>query len=439
MSAPEFDSDVVSRMREDWNRRATEDAHYYVAFGRRQQSGDEFFDTAREQVLGFQKEMKRLAPGNYRARRALEIGCGPGRLLKPMSAFFGEIHGIDVSDEMIRRAEENLAGVPHIHVRPAPNSNLAAFADDSFDFVYSYAVFQHIPSREVVFGYLHEAVRVLKPGGILRCQLNGLPQSAKTYDTWAGVRVAPDELYEFAQASRVQLLALEGGGTQYMWITVRLPAPYDDAATPAHVPPAIRRITNAHSSEPVAPVRGRFAALSLWVEGLPSSADLLSLHAGIDGMACRITYLSPPEADGICQLNLLLPGGVSSGLKTVTLSLHQAPFAEGRVRLIPPGPAVPRVVALSDGIDLLSGTRIVSGSVKASLEEVERPDDLTVQLSWLGGSAPGLEPEHFCTNPGVPSHELNFRIPPQIPPGPVEIAISMGRRLLTRTAAVISG
>src|SRR5262245_26826787 len=136
---PEVD-DVSRQMRDDWNRRATEDAHYYVAFGRRQQTGEEFFDTAEEQVHGFLREMRRLAPGNPRARRALEIGCGPGRLLKPMSAYFGEIHGIDVSDEMIRRAAENLASIPHIHVRHAPNSNLAAYADDSFDFIYSYAV-----------------------------------------------------------------------------------------------------------------------------------------------------------------------------------------------------------------------------------------------------------------------------------------------------------
>jgi hypothetical protein len=34
----------------------------------------------------------------------------------------------------------------------------------------------------VVFNYLREA-RVLKTGGILRCQMNGLPPHAKQYDT----------------------------------------------------------------------------------------------------------------------------------------------------------------------------------------------------------------------------------------------------------------
>ena len=37
--------DVRALMREDWNRRALEDASYYVAFGRRGQSEEEFFAT----------------------------------------------------------------------------------------------------------------------------------------------------------------------------------------------------------------------------------------------------------------------------------------------------------------------------------------------------------------------------------------------------------
>ena len=278
---------------------------------------------------------------------------------------------------------------------------------------------------------------MLKPGGILRCQINGLPASAKTYDTWSGVRVSPDEVREFARSQGLALLALEGSGTQYMWTTMRKPLPSASAVDGA--PIAIRRVTNANSSEPAAPVRGRFAALSLWVEGLPDWADLLRLEVYVDGLPSLLTYLAAPEADGICQLNLHLPEGLHSGLKPVTLALDGVAVAEARIRLTRPGPPVPRVVALSDGIDLLSGLKIVTGSIKAALEEVERPDELTAQVSWSGGSAPALELEHFCTNPRVPSHELNFRVPPPVPPGPAEVTISMGRRVLTRAAVTISG
>src|ERR671931_682236 len=113
------DTNVSRQMRSDWNERAREDAYYYVAFG----------------------------------RKGLEIGCGPGRLMRPMSWNFGEIHGVDVSDEMIRLAEDKLSNVPNAFPVQNDGTGLGCYKDELFDFVYSYAVFQHIPSREVVFNY----------------------------------------------------------------------------------------------------------------------------------------------------------------------------------------------------------------------------------------------------------------------------------------------
>src|SRR5436305_1925772 len=127
-------------MREEWNARAREDAHYYVAFGRRGQDDAEFFDTAKDLVRELESEIKRLPPAAEGAgRRALEIGCGPGRLLRPMSRHFSEIHGVDVSDEMVVRASHKLADLANVHVHAASGSDLALFADAWFDFVYSYA------------------------------------------------------------------------------------------------------------------------------------------------------------------------------------------------------------------------------------------------------------------------------------------------------------
>src|SRR6266566_3423194 len=143
--------DVNERMRADWNKRAREDAHYYVAFGRRDQDDDEFLSTAADVVRDLEGELKRL-PREIPAhsRRALEIGCGPGRLMHPMSRYFGEIHGIDVADEMIAQARRKLRDIPHARAHHASGSDLVMFPSEYFDFVYSYAVFQHIPSADVV-------------------------------------------------------------------------------------------------------------------------------------------------------------------------------------------------------------------------------------------------------------------------------------------------
>ena len=73
----------------------------------------------------------------------------------------------------------------------------------------------------MVFNYLREARRVLKTGGILRCQMNGLPPHAKQYDTWSGVRITEAEVVAFAREQDLQLLVVEQIWTQYMWITCR--------------------------------------------------------------------------------------------------------------------------------------------------------------------------------------------------------------------------
>src|SRR5579871_4277521 len=99
-------SSVSERMREEWNARAREDAHYYVAFGGRGQAEEDFDATAADVLRLLESNLPRIACDPK--RRALEIGCGPGRLMKPLSRHFGEIHGVDVSDEMIRIARERL-------------------------------------------------------------------------------------------------------------------------------------------------------------------------------------------------------------------------------------------------------------------------------------------------------------------------------------------
>jgi SAM-dependent methyltransferase len=418
------DPKVLERMRADWNERAGEDAYYYVAFGRREQDDEEFFSTASDIVKGLEWDLKRVRGKDA----ALEIGCGPGRLMRPLSRNFGEIHGVDVSDEMIRLAEERLRDTPNAHPRHSSGSDLAMFPDEKFDFVYSYAVFQHIPSREVVFNYLREARRVLKTGGILRCQLNGLPPHAKQYDTWSGVRITEDEITQFARDEDMQLLVVEQIWTQYMWITCRKrPAGWTASLPGRRVPrtAVIRRVSNAQTGEAVAPVRGPLAALSLWVEGLPDEADLNHMTVTADGLACRLIYIGEPEKDGIAQVNVALPEGLRTGMVPVEMLWLGQPVAEPAwVRIMPAGPSVPRVTTIADGINILSGTRIVTGSVKVTMHEVS---DATQFHATIEGQAV-LEIESFCADPISQRHEFNFRLPAGIVPGPHEVLVSLGKR-----------
>jgi len=84
----------------------------------------------------------------------------------PMSRHFAEIHGVDVSDEMIRIARERLRGVPNAHAHLNDGADLAMFQDESFDFVY-FGFCLYLLDRRDLFSAIAEADRVLKNGGFL--------------------------------------------------------------------------------------------------------------------------------------------------------------------------------------------------------------------------------------------------------------------------------
>jgi SAM-dependent methyltransferase len=372
--------DILERMREDWNARAQEDAFYYVAFGRRQQDREGFLATAADAVRGLEYDLARLPSSvDPRDRRALEIGCGPGRLMGFMSRHFGEIHGVDVSDEMIRLAEAHLAGIPHAHVHRNSGTDLSLFASDWFDFVYSYAVFQHIPSREVVLAYLRESARVLKPGGVLCCQLRGAAPSpadlAKESATWLGCVFSRDDVFEFTMSCALHLQWIYGINTQYMWITARKPML---TAAPATLPLAVlKAATNAGDGSFTVPNKGQSAGIACWVEGLPEEIGLDDMRIYIQGREAMPCYIGPHLGRGGYQINALLPGNLDPGPSPVSASYREIPLSGAPlIDIIAAPKPQPKVLDVLDGTHLVSQRIVETGSLKVIMMGIENHDDI---------------------------------------------------------------
>jgi hypothetical protein len=397
----------------------TIDASYYVAYGRRGQSDAEFLAAATGVVNELEAELGRLKAEERGNWRALEIGCGSGRLMRPMSRHFLEIHGVDVAGDAIRQARENLQDVPHAHPREIHGTSLEDFADQSFDFVYSFALFPYIPSRELVLAFLREIHRVLRPGGLARLQFNGSAGPS-------GTGFSSHELLEFAESHDFQVLALDGVSTQSMWTTWRKQPPgwsagleQQIAALGDALPVKIHKITNAYSFEPVAPCRGRFAVISIRAENLPADAGLNQLRATIGNSLGTVTSIGAVDRSGWQRIRVDLPELEATGLLPVQLLWLDRPLSEpATLRVIPPGPSIPRIVAAPQ--------RVENRKVALTLEEIARPFDIEV---WMGGH-PVEDVEKICIDPRPQRYQVNFRLPETIGPGLHHIKVNIGRRKL---------
>lgn len=129
-----------------------------------------FFRTG-EVEIGAVLEVARELDHPERFERALDFGCGVGRLSRALAGHFGEVKGVDVAESMVTRAREMNRGQERCEFIVNERDDLAIFPDAHFDFAYSNIVLQHLPTREMIFGYLTEMLRTLRPGGLLVFQL----------------------------------------------------------------------------------------------------------------------------------------------------------------------------------------------------------------------------------------------------------------------------
>lgn len=100
-------------------------------------------------------------------RLALDFGCGVGRITQALTAHFDRVVGLDISETMIDQAVAlNRVGERCRYVC----GRLSDFPDSTFDFVFSVYVIQHIP-HALQAETLRELVRVVKPNGVIACQI----------------------------------------------------------------------------------------------------------------------------------------------------------------------------------------------------------------------------------------------------------------------------
>jgi len=115
--------------------------------------------------------------GPFERRRALDFGCGVGRLSLPLAGHFEEVLGLDIAPAMLAEAQANAARQGVGNIRFALSDDDLSRTADSFDLVLCCIVLQHIPVRRGMRLITRLLDRVA-PGGVAALQLcTGRPRA----------------------------------------------------------------------------------------------------------------------------------------------------------------------------------------------------------------------------------------------------------------------
>jgi SAM-dependent methyltransferase len=154
-------------MKERWDERATRDAFHYVETELWRGDVETFFAVGEQRAQTLVDPVLEAHVRNDRRQCAVELGCGVGRFSRALSRRFEDVVGVDVSEEMVRHARELHPSDSYPRLRFVAGDGMSMPMDDAAaDFVFSYEVFQHMPSRDVIKANLRDIARVLRPDGV---------------------------------------------------------------------------------------------------------------------------------------------------------------------------------------------------------------------------------------------------------------------------------
>ncbi|NBO63359.1 MAG: class I SAM-dependent methyltransferase [Acidobacteria bacterium] len=426
----------LEQMKADWNRRAVENARWYINTLRLDQSEEEFDRSGREGVEQWiVPEIELLTQrADPKSLRLLEIGCGIGRMTRHLAEIFGQVHATDVSGEMIERARHRLSALPNVNLYETSGVDVAPIPDEFIDVAFSIFVFQHVPSKEAIRSTLVDAWRTLRPGGLLRFQTNGV--TAETFrsitkNTWVGETYAESDVRELAVELGAQVVSIYGAGTLYCFSTLR--KPFQLRSKSVVNSPKIEMVgrSDAPAIDEI-PAAGSNAWVSLVVSGFdPDLADSNRLRVEIDGIAVVPRYagqirphfqraLGPAAADWL-YLEAGIPGTIRPGLRPVRIISSDGESSPVvKIRIIEPLPVVTTVISFRNQVDF--GTDIeVTGPKSAITICVDGLDQTaTIDNVSLVLAGKHLRPLYVGYDPHFAGFKVELQLPAEdqaLPPG----------------------
>ena len=222
----EPNTSVDIKMKKEWNERTKMNPLFVIATDH-SETEEDFWNSGIDEcndILGVNTEryQKIIENKDTSSMNILEIGCGIGRILIPMRKIFGNVTGIDISSEMVLLGQKYVSDIPNCSIVENNGMDLAEFSDNSFDFCYSFIVFQHIPEKKIVENYIKEVSRILKSSCLFRFQVRGtISTKPNEITTWDGVQFTSDEIHKIANDNNFEEIEESSDKEEYYWLTFK--------------------------------------------------------------------------------------------------------------------------------------------------------------------------------------------------------------------------
>jgi ubiquinone/menaquinone biosynthesis C-methylase UbiE len=158
-------------MKEEWNKRAKEDAYHYVSSFRKEWDDESFYEWGEIQTQRVIDKFLKAHNIDPSELVVLEIGCGAGRMSRALTSRVKLVFTYDVSEEYIRIAKEKNKQLNNVMFTVNDGVSFPEINDESIDFVFSGWTMQHMPTKEIVIKNIGEIARVLRNGGLYKIDL----------------------------------------------------------------------------------------------------------------------------------------------------------------------------------------------------------------------------------------------------------------------------
>jgi SAM-dependent methyltransferase len=172
--------------RRRWNKLGSKEPYWAVVTDARYRSNrmddeafDAFFESGERDISATFETIRKMVGAEFHPARALDFGCGVGRLTIPLARESRHVVGVDISPSMLEEAEANCAERQVTNVELIDTRKFLKETNRRvFDFVHSYIVFQHIKPRHGL-RLTARILDMLAPGGVGALHY--------TYDRKAGI------------------------------------------------------------------------------------------------------------------------------------------------------------------------------------------------------------------------------------------------------------